>query len=260
MQLVNYVDRMSLFHKLDPRVKVVWFAVLTILALAFRTLPVMIVIVSSLGLIWAVSGVHREMIQLLRKAIPLLVIAFVTWVIFGALTPTPGVVVLARWGPFRLEMVDILKSITVTIYILVTIGLFYTVVLTTDFSELADGLTRMGIPYAVSFAISLMFQLIPILVNEVGSIANAQRSRGFELDKGGLVERSKRYTSIAFPLIIRSITLGQNMSIALHVYRFKVGGQRTSHRELVLRTRDLCFLFCLVVFTALIVYLWNIWR
>ncbi len=260
MQLVSYVDKPTAFHKLDPRVKLLWFAILSIVALAFKTLPVMIVISAGLAVVWIISSITREILSLLRKAVPFIAIASVTWIIFRSLTPGGGGMILAKLGPFAVETSDIYYAITASFYIFITISLFYTIILTTDFSELACGLAKMRLPYAVAFMVSLIFQVIPLLINEVGSIANAQRSRGYELDKGGMVERMKRYSSIAFPLMIRAITLGQNMTIALHIYRFKVNGSRSFYRDLRLGSRDWAFIALFAIYLVFTLYIWYTWR
>ncbi|GEA18020.1 energy-coupling factor transporter transmembrane component T family protein [Moorella sp. E306M] len=247
MQLASYVEKESYFHNLDPRVKIIWFIVITIVALVFRTLPVMVLVVLSLLGAWLSAKILPEILSLMRKALPLLSIAIVTWMIFGALKPEGGEVLFSL-GILQLEKNDILKAITVALYIFITISVFYTVILTTDFSELACGLSKLGLPYTLTFMIALIFQTIPLLSSEITTILNAQRSRGYELDQGGLIEKYRKYASVVFPFVMRAINLGKNISIGLHVYQFGIGKKRMNYKELQLTGNDYIFIALLLIF------------
>lgn len=107
--------------------------------------------------------------------------------------------------------------------------------------------------------ISLIFQVIPILINEFTTVADAQRSRGLELDRGGLIKRSRHYSAIAFPLLLRCISLGRNMATALHIYRFQAGSARSTYREYRFKTVDLVFCLMMSGYVALSIYIFFYW-
>lgn len=260
MKVVGYVPRNSVFHKLDPRVKLFWFLLFTIIALVFRTLPIMALMVVSIVGVWIVADIFKEALTFARAALTLFLIAFVTWIFFGALNKDPQGTVIFSIGFLHVENVDVLKALTTTLYIFSMISVFYVVILTTNFSELTYGLSRVGIPYSASFMISLIFQVIPILIGEFTTIADAQKSRGLEMDQGGLVTRSKRYSAIAFPLILRCITLGKNMSTALHIYKFDAGKARSTYREYRLKANDLVFCLLLLCYFTFTFYIFKAWR
>ena len=87
------------------------------------------------------------------------------------------------------------------------ISSFYTVLLTTNFSEMILGLRKWHIPYSVAFAIGLIFQIIPITIKELQAIMDAQSSRGLEIDKCGWATKVKNYVTFSFPLLFASITI-----------------------------------------------------
>ncbi|TEB09015.1 energy-coupling factor transporter transmembrane component T family protein [Pelotomaculum propionicicum] len=259
MQVVGYVPRNSFFHQLDPRIKLLWFIIFTLTALICRTLPVMSLMVICIFLLWIAADVLKEALNFVRRAFILLLIALVTWIVFGAINLDPNGVVLFSIGFLHVENTDIIKALTTTLYIFAMISVFYMIILTTNFSELTRGLSQIGIPFVASFMISLIFQVIPILITEFSTVADAQRSRGLELDQGGLVKRSKSYAAIAFPLLLRCISLGRNMATALHVYQFQAGSPRSTYREYRIRTADLFFCLLMAGYVALSTYIFLYW-
>ena len=69
--------------------------------------------------------------------------------------------------------------------IFLMISSFYTVILTTNFSEIILGLQKWKIPYALAFGIGLVFQIIPMIITELKAIMEAQSSRGLEIEECG---------------------------------------------------------------------------
>jgi energy-coupling factor transport system permease protein len=135
-------------------------------------------------------------------------------------------------------------------------GSFYALLATTDFGAMVAGLRAMRFPDSIAFAVGLSLQLLPLVIQEFTDIADAQRSRGQELDRGNLIERIRKYLAIAVPLLLRSLRLGQNISFALITYRFGSYPHRTSLYSLQFRLGDYSFLALCTIMTIGLV-LWQ---
>ena len=68
---------------------------------------------------------------------------------------------------------------------------FFRVLITTNFSEIILGLCKWHMPYGISFAVGLVFQIIPIIITELKAIMEAQSSRGLEIEKCGAATKIK---------------------------------------------------------------------
>jgi energy-coupling factor transport system permease protein len=108
---------------------------------------------------------------------------------------------------------------------------FYTVILTTNFSQIIQGLTRWRVPYPVSFGIGLVFQIIPMVIQEFDSIREAQSSRGLEVEKCSTTAKVKNLVVLAGPLMFRILGKGHFISLAMHYYKLDFGKYRSSFKQ-----------------------------
>ena len=127
------------------------------------------------------------------------------------------------------------------------ISSFYTVLLTTNFSEMILGLRKWHIPYSVAFAIGLIFQIIPITIKELQAIMDAQSSRGLEIDKCGWATKVKNYVTFSFPLLFRVISKGQSISLAMHYYKLDFSVKRTAYKAIRASRLDVYFIAANIV-------------
>ena len=104
-------------------------------------------------------------------------------------------------------------------------ALFFSTVLP---SELSDLMVFLKLPYTVAFIFTASIRFIPVLVDDVRNIVDAQKSRGLELEKGGIMERVKKYIPILVPLIVHSIRRSQQLAEALESRAFGSSKKRTS--------------------------------
>ncbi len=249
MKFSGYVHKPSLLHRVDPRVKMIWFIVMTLMVVFYKNLVVLALFTAGCVMLWVMSGIMREMSGLLRGLLPMLVLAFLTWLIIGSFQNNGGHV-LWGIGNFAIEDKDLLKSVVAADRIFLMVSVFYTLIMTTNFSEIIYGLQKLGLPFKAAFMCGLVFQIIPIMISEFQTIADAQRARGLELDKGGLVARLRSYSAILFPLFIRAIQSGQSISLSMHIYNLNFKQKRSSYRTFRITAKDLQFFGCFTLLWA----------
>lgn len=77
-------------------------------------------------------------------------------------------------------------------------------VVTTNPSEFAASLNRIGISYNIGYAVAIALRYIPDVQDDFHKIKNAQEARGIEMSgKAKLMSRIKSTASIIFPLILQ---------------------------------------------------------
>ncbi len=114
----------------------------------------------------------------------------------------------------------------------------------------------MGILDNISYAIDLSLRFLPSVTRDFITTYDAQRARGFEIDKlrGGIFAKIARLAPMIVPVIIGSIVDAEDIINAMELRCFGVG-KRTWLIQLHPRRIDLflilCALFLLVVVTVL---------
>lgn len=76
------------------------------------------------------------------------------------------------------------------------------------------GLVTLGMPYKMAFSFSMSLRFVPLIINDLHTIKDAQRSRALEMDKGSLYGRIKRMWYL-IPLSSRALGLIKQISVSL---------------------------------------------
>ncbi|MBN1264707.1 MAG: energy-coupling factor transporter transmembrane protein EcfT [Anaerolineales bacterium] len=97
----------------------------------------------------------------------------------------------------------------------------------------------MGIPYRFAFSMDLAFRFVPTLARNFEVTLDAQRARGFELDKidGGLITLIRKVAPLLIPVTMSAILSGEDIANAMDLRCFGLQ-QRTWIGELTYRRRD----------------------
>jgi energy-coupling factor transport system permease protein len=83
----------------------------------------------------------------------------------------------------------------------------------------------LGIPDKFAYAMDLSFRLVPTMARDLGIILDAQRARGYELDRlqGGLIAKVRKMAPFMVPLVIGAIVGGEEIAEAMDLRAFGVG-------------------------------------
>jgi energy-coupling factor transport system permease protein len=102
------------------------------------------------------------------------------------------------------------------------------------------GLVRIGgfhlprlrwvrVPHNVGFTLTLAFRLVPVFYDSALAVVQAQRCRGLELHRGGLVRRLRRFVPVLVPVLIGALRRADRMAMALELRGFNSGRPRTTY-------------------------------
>ena len=99
---------------------------------------------------------------------------------------------------------------------------------TTNPSEFAVSLNRIGIPYHVGYSVAIALRYIPDVQEDFTRIKNAQAARGIEMSsKASLFSRIKNTATILLPLIFTGMERIDTISNAMELRRFGLHKKRT---------------------------------
>ncbi len=131
----------------------------------------------------------------------------------------------------------------------------FQLLMTTKQRELILGFVKLGLPYELGLTLTIALRYIPTLYGIAGTIMDAQRSRGLELDRGNILERIRKTIPILVPLIVASLKTAHELSIALETRAFGAGRRRTFYRDIEMAKRDYVVLMIILTIFALLLYL-----
>lgn len=101
-------------------------------------------------------------------------------------------------------------------------------ILTTDPSEFAASLNKIGVSYKVGYSVAIALRYIPDVQRDFREISQAQQARGIDLSKKDkLVDRLKNSAAILFPLVLSSLDRIEVISNAMELRGFGKHKKRT---------------------------------
>lgn len=163
-------------------------------------------------------------------------------------------------GRYTITAEQLFYELNVAIKYFTTIPLALIFVFTTDPSEFASSLNRIGLPYRISYAVSLALRYIPDIQDAFFEIRQAQQARGLEMSrKTSVFNRIKRSAQIVMPLIFSSLNRIETVSQAMELRRFGKNKKRTWYRYRQFTKKDVfaIVIVVLIVLTGLYLFYAN---
>ncbi len=245
MSLFLYAERESFFHRLHPSAKIAGLALAFVAALAFSHPLFLLPLVPVLVLPGLAAGVGTG---LRRVGWLMAAIGLMSFILWGIFYPAPAD--LHLFGPIRVGRSALLygAGMALRLNLMLFCGLVF--LASTRVEEFTAGLSFLGLPYSVSFALGLSFRLVPIFNETAETILEAQRSRGLDTEAGGLRRRLRAYLPLLVPVFASALRRTNQLAVALESKGFSAGRVRTSLRAYRFRTADLIFLLAMLALAA----------
>ncbi|MBL8079230.1 MAG: energy-coupling factor transporter transmembrane protein EcfT [Anaerolineales bacterium] len=130
------------------------------------------------------------------------------------------------------SMVQITRMLTMAI-------LAFPIPYTMDPNIYGTAFKRMGSSDKISFTMDLAFRFLPTLARDFSITMDAQRARGYEMDKlrGGIAARLRRLAPLIIPVVMQSTVTGEEVIDAMDLRAFGTT-PRTWLKELHYQPRD----------------------
>jgi energy-coupling factor transport system permease protein len=256
-------------YRLNPVTKLVIFLANLILGIylsspGFSFLFMLSVVVATV-LFMALGGFpFREMI---RRQWPLLAfffsVIFLANTFFGKTQFNPNIkptvlsqlVVLGKpW--LTLSYQGLNDGISVTLFYASIFVSVVALVRTTRISDLSYSLQKLGLPFSIAMILTITIRSVSLVSGKLVTIYNAQRSRGFELEKGWGLQRVRNIATIFRPLLSQLLKTAYDMGIIFQSRGLDFSSKkRTRLREVSYTVADygtigVCAVACVVLVLA----------
>ena len=252
----QYYPGDSILHRMDARMKIVLSVFMMVSAFLCKNFISLAIAAAIMILVCIISKVTPKTI--LKGLKPVIVIVLITTILnlfYGTGEP------IVRLGIIKITMNGIYTSIfmAVRIIILVVYGVMLTY--TTTPTSLTDAIESLLKPltlihvdvHSIAMTMTIALRFIPTLLEEVDKIISAQKSRGADMEFGGLLKRAKAVIPIMIPLFVSSFRRANELAYAMECRCYRGGKGRTKMNVMHMHGRDYGALaFTAVYFTSII--------
>lgn len=118
-------------------------------------------------------------------------------------------------------------------------------------SDLTTALQNMHIPKGAIITLAVVFRYLPTVGDEFRYISNTMKLRGIGLTPGNIIRHPVHTVEyVLVPLIIRSMTVADELAASAMTRGLDLKSKRTSYREVRLRPGDVLITVCIVALAA----------
>ncbi|MDU2673405.1 MAG: energy-coupling factor transporter transmembrane component T [Clostridium sp.] len=142
-------------------------------------------------------------------------------------------------GPYTVTTQQLFYQFNVTLKYFSIIPMALLFMVTTNPSEFAASLNRIGVSYKISYSVAIALRYIPDIQRDYHDISFAQQARGIDMSKkAGLTSRIKNSAAIIMPLIFSSLERIESISSAMELRAFGNNKKRTWYSGRPFEKRD----------------------
>lgn len=243
-QLLGYLPNTTPIHRLNGASKLICLILLSVACMTtYDTRFLLFMCVFSV-LLFALSKIRWRQISFVVKFI--LIFSLLNILAVYIFAPEYGVELYGSrtvlWegiGRYTITSEQLFYEFNLILKYICTIPLALVFLLTTNPSEFASSLNRIGVSYKISYSVALALRYIPDIQEDFFNISQAQQARGYEMSKKGkLFSRLKGTARIVLPLIFSSLERIEVISTAMELRRFGKSKKRTWYAEKPYHTSD----------------------
>lgn len=233
--IFNYIDRPSPIHRLTGATKLVCVLLWSLAAMITYDTRLLIAMPIISIVLFVISKIKLKDVSFMISFT--LVFMILNNIMVYVFSPQHGVGIygtmhiafgLPDIGKYTLTYEQLLYHANLILKYMSTIPIILLFVCTTNPSEFAASLNRIGVKYSIAYSVSLALRYIPDIQQEYHEISQAQQARGIEMSKKeSLVKRLKSASAILIPLILSSMDRIDTVANAMELRGFGKNKKRT---------------------------------
>ena len=264
INLFNYIDRPSPIHRLTGASKLVCLIAWSLASMTTFYTPLLIVMTAASFWLFHWAKLKFKDISFMVGMMSIYIV--MNNLLIFLFSPDHGTyiygtetVLFKLFGPYTVTAEQLFYHFNVILKNACSIPIVLLFVCTTNPSEFAASLSRIGVSYRISYAVALALRYIPDIQREYRDISLAQQARGTEMSKkASLVNRLKAASNILIPLILSSMDRIETISNAMELRGFGKEKKRSWYSARPFRKADVAAMgvcILMLVLSLLIGYL-----
>ncbi len=228
-----YVPGHSWLHRLDPRVKL-WLTLLGFIGgfMLSHWWAQALLLIALLTLLHSISISWQRLGWLWRQMRVLVLLILLLQPFFS-----PDGRTLLSIGALRVTIEGVQRALLLALRALTMAYLAACLLFTTNQRELVRGFVRLGVPYTWGLTISLTLRSLPALGDLFHKVREAQAARGW-VAEGNLLRQARDYLPVLVAVVIGTLRMGDQLTLALASRGLGAVEQRTTWRDLEMHPAD----------------------
>lgn len=254
-KLFDYTERDNFIYNLSGLTKLICFFFLTFAVMFSYDIRCILGVMALSLIFFKISEITFQQVKIM--VIYVIIFLSLNFLLTYLFDPQYGVSIygtcheIFRFNArYTVTLEQLLYQVTKTLKYASVVPLGMLFLLTTNPSEFAASINRVGCSYKGAFALSLTLRYFPDLIRDYNNIALAQQSRGLDLSKKEkLLTRAKNIMNICVPLIFSTLDRIDLISNAMDLRGFGKNKKRTWYVAKPLKKEDWMSMgFCGIIF------------
>ena len=232
-EVLSYIEKESLIHKMTGTTKLVFFLLWSIAAMITYDTRLLLSMFIAGHAFFKISKLTWQDIKI--AVIFMAVLISINMAGIFVLAPDQGTelygtrhVLMHLFWRYDVTAEQLFYMFNFLLKYLAVIPIALIFILATNPSEFAASLNQVGVSYKIGYAVAIALRYIPDIQRDYREISQAQQARGIDLSKKAkLFERLKNVAAILFPLVLSSINRIEVISNAMELRGFGKYKKRT---------------------------------
>lgn len=259
-KMLSYIEQDSPIHKLTGVTKLICFILWSTSAMLTYDTRVLIALLVLSLITFKISKIKFSDVSFVLYFI--LIFLVINDIAIFAFSPLQGVHIYGTrhnlfhiGGNYYMTEEQLFYEFNVTLKYFTVIPMALLFLITTNPSEFASSLSRIGMSYKIAYSVSIALRYIPDIQRDFKDISFSQQARGIDMSKKAkLGTRIKNVVSILMPLIFSSLDRINTVSCAMELRGFGKKKKRTWYTARKFKKADyasvifVCFLLIISLF------------
>lgn len=224
---LEYVPGDSFLHRMNPTAKLLCALMISIACFVTGNLAFIALVLVGDLLLARRCGLMKQTLGLAKA-----VLAFSAILALIQLFTTPkGVELVALpWG--YIGTGTLLTMLTTVLRLIAAAIPLFLVMYVTKLNDISNALVgNLHVPYRYAFTFTTTVRFIPVFMNDMKGIMEAQTARGVEFDTGSLVKKVRLMVPLCVPLLVSSVRKTNSTAIAAEVRGFYLRNRASAFKE-----------------------------
>ena len=249
INLFNYIERPSPIHALTGASKLVCLLAWSVAAMTSFNTPLLVFMTLAAFVLFRMAKLKISDISVVLALMGIYIV--MNNVLIYIFSPEHGcsiyesrTVLFTIVGRYTVTAEQLFYHLNVVLKNACTVPIVLLFVCTTNPSEFAASLNKIGVSYKIGYAVALALRYIPDIQREYRDISLAQQARGVEMSskKASVVSRLKAAGAILIPLILSSMDRIETISNAMELRGFGKNPKRTWYMSRKFTKKDIGFM------------------
>ena len=223
---LEYVPGTSPLHRMNPVAKLAAAAAFALACFCSSNLAFLAVLLAAGFALAATCGMVRPAIGLAKAVFAF---SLILAVVILLTTPHGMPLVPLPWG--YIGTGSLLAALTVVVRLMAAAIPLFLVFYVTKMNDLTNAAVKqLHVPYKYAFTFTSTVHFIPVFMNDMAGIMEAQTARGVEFD-GSFAKKVRLMIPLCVPLLVSSVRKTNSAAIAAEVRGFNLRTTASGYKE-----------------------------